>query len=840
MLVEEQIQARQKRAKQAVKRILKRPPTPFGDYVVLSTSGKQYRVAMRGPGLFDNFCTCPDFARNTLGTCKHIENILTRLRNRYRSKLMRHRVERERASLSLVYGDTLEVQLNLPVNPDSALTGIRANHFDSSGFLRRDRYKQFGRIMGELRRSDGAAVIYSDVLDHVDRVNELAEGLAWERRQLRKVASGKPVLQNLLKVPLFPYQVEGVLFAASRGRIVLADDMGLGKTVQTIAAAALLRKRRGIGRVLVISPASVKYQWKTEIERFSDLSVQVIDGRRTRRQKLYASPTFFNLINYELIRHDMELIRDLGPDLIVLDEAQRIRNWTTKTARTVKQLKSRYAFVLTGTPLENKLEELYSVVEFVDGRVLGPAFRFLHDHVQTTETGKLIGYQGLRQIHKQLEPILIRRRRDEVLKQLPERTDQTFLVPLTEQQAAPYWEQNEILGRLIHKWNRQGWLSEVDMRRITCCLQNMRMLCNSTFLFDKETNFSPKLVEFREIIRELTLEERRKVVVFSEYQRMTMLAAQELDELGIGYVSLHGGVPTPKRGDLMARFREDPDCMVFLSTDAGGVGLNLQSASAVINFEPPWNPARLEQRIGRVHRMGQSRPVQVIHLLTEGSIEERVWQTMRLKRALFSGLFDMTADEVSFEKLGRSTMMKVVKEVVDDTPRPSPAIEEEPEPEPVPLEEDIVPDTSGREEPAVLGVGGGGQAGTPSVPGTTGPPVSVPGAQPPVPAPAPVPPSAPAPAPATFEGAVAGLFEAGLRFLEAFAPQVSAPPAGQAAQQVSGQRRHGSSQSGVASLIKKDPDSGSRVVAIPLPETVDAERIEQAVGGLLRRLSGGG
>lgn len=836
MLVEEQIQARQKRAKQAVKRILKRPPKPFGDYDVLSTSGEQYRVAMRGPGLFDNFCSCPDFARNTLGTCKHIENILTRLRNRYRSKLMRHRVERERASVSLVYGDTLEVQLNLPDNPDSALVGIRAEHFDSSGFLRRDRYKRFGRIMGELRRSDAAAVIYSDVLDHVDRVNELEEGLAWERRQLRKAAAGKPVLQDLLKVPLFPYQVEGVLFAASRGRIVLADDMGLGKTVQTIAAAALLRKRRGIRRVLVISPASVKYQWKTEIERFSDLSAQVIDGRRTRRQKLYASPTFFNLINYELIRYDMELIQNLGPDLIVLDEAQRIRNWTTKTARTVKQLKSRYAFVLTGTPLENKLEELYSVVEFVDGRVLGPAFRFLHDHVQTTDTGRLIGYQGLRRIHKQLEPILIRRRRDEVLKQLPERTDQTFLVPLTEQQAAPYWEQNEILARLIHKWNRQGWLSEVDLRRISCCLQNMRMLCNSTFLFDKETNFSPKLVEFREIIRELTLEERRKVVVFSEYQRMTMLAGQELDELGIGYVSLHGGVPTPKRGDLMARFREDPDCLVFLSTDAGGVGLNLQSASAVINFEPPWNPARLEQRIGRVHRMGQSRPVQVIHLLTEGSIEERVWQTMQLKKALFSGLFDLTADEVSFEKLGRSTMMKVVKEVVDDTPSPSPATEAEPEPEPVALEEDIVPDGGEREEPELQGLVGGGQAGAPPVPSPAGSPPSLPGPRPPVPAPTP----APVPTPASFEGAVAGLFEAGLRFLEALSPPAPAPPAGQAAQQVSGQRRQSSNQGGVASLIKKDPDSGSRVVAIPLPETVDAERIEQAVGGLLRRLSGGG
>ena len=159
-------------------------------------------------------------------------------------------------------------------------------------------------------------------------------------------------------MPLFPYQIRGALFAACRGRVVLADDMGLGKTIQAIAAAELLRRRRGIERVLVVAPASVKYQWKTEIEKFCGLSAQVIDGPMPHRKKLYASPAFFNLTSYELVLKDIEDMHNLRPDLIILDEAQRIRNWATATARTIKQLKSRYAFVLTGTPLENKLEEL--------------------------------------------------------------------------------------------------------------------------------------------------------------------------------------------------------------------------------------------------------------------------------------------------------------------------------------------------------------------------------------------------------------------------------------------------------------------------------------------------
>ena len=829
MLVEEQIQARQKRASEAIKRIQSQPRgKPFGDYQVLSASGAEYKVAMRGPGLFDNYCSCPDFSRNTLGTCKHIESMLARLRRRYRSSLKRKRYERERASLSLLYGESLEVQLKLPDRPDPLLEAIAAKYFDESGLLPKAHYSRFASILGELRRADGTAVVYSDVLDYVDRINERDEGLAWESEQLRKIEAGQSILPGLVKVSLFPYQLRGVLFAASRGRVVLADDMGLGKTVQAVAAAALLKRRRGIERVLVISPASVKYQWKTEIEKFSDLSVQVIDGDRRRRQKRYIDPRFFNLINYELVRWDMESIQALAPDLIILDEAQRIRNWATKTAQTVKQLKSRYAFVLTGTPLENKVEELYSVVEFVDGRALGPAFRFLHDHVETTGTGKLIGYRGLNQIHKQLEPLLLRRRRDEVLTQLPERTDQVFSVPLTEQQAGPYWEQHEILGRLMHKWKRQGWLSEVDLRRITCAIQNMRMLCNSTFLFDKETNHSPKLQEFREIVRELAIEEGRKVVVFSEYERMTRLAGEELAKLGIEFVSLHGGVPSPKRGALMDRFREEPNCMVFLSTDAGGVGLNLQSASAVINFEPPWNPARLEQRIGRVHRMGQAQPVQVIHMVTQDSIEVRVWKTMQLKKALFSGLFDSTADEVSFEKLGRSTFLNVVKEIMDGTP--GPAEGDEPQSDPVPPVGDPGPEHDRPEQPRVPDQTSSGEPRTPPAPEP--PP---PGDSPPAP-PADGgydrPPAAPA-----IDVALTGLFEAGARFLEALAGP-PAQPTGQAAQRApSGAPSPG--QAALSQLVRTDPNTNRPVIAVPLPENIDAARIQQALGGLARMLSGG-
>ena len=519
----------------------------------------------------------------------------------------------------------------MPAKTSPNLRSIAAEYFDCAGLLHHQDYGRFAEVLEALRKADGQAVIYSDVLDYIDRENELAEGLELERKLLAKLKCGQDPVAGVLKAKLLPYQARGAVFAACRGRVVLADDMGLGKTVQSLAAAELLRRQKGIERVLVIAPASVKYQWKTEIEKFTDHSAQVIDGLLPRRRSLYAAPSFFNLTSYELVLKDIRPMHELKPDLIILDEAQRIRNWTTATARIIKQLKSRYAFVLTGTPLENKLEELFSVVEFVDGRRLGPAFRFVHEHRVVDEHGRLQGYRGLDTIQQQLAPILLRRTRQEVLKELPERTDQVFRVPLTSEQAEPYYEQSDLLAQLMRRWERQGWLSEIDQKRILCCIQNMRMLCNSTFLFDKQTHHSPKLQEFREILTELAIEENRKVVVFSEYERMTFLAGEELRKLGIGFVSLHGGVPSRKRGALIERFRNDPECKVFLSTDAGGVGLNLQAASVVVNFEPPWNPARLEQRIGRVHRLGQSRPVHVIHMLTTESIEERVWETLSLK-----------------------------------------------------------------------------------------------------------------------------------------------------------------------------------------------------------------
>ncbi|MFO0851764.1 MAG: DEAD/DEAH box helicase [Gemmataceae bacterium] len=663
MLREEQIDLRRQRAKAAnlaIENLGKK--RVFSDYRVTNPqSGGQYTVSVRGFDLGDNACTCPDFKSNTLGTCKHIEAVLDQLKDDLPAHLQKKKATVTRPEIVLDYGDPLRLALHLPPRHSDKLGQLAKRFFDDKG-----KWSGRGRFDDLIPAVEGVpeeVTVLSDALDFVDREVERADMLRKEHEWLEQLSAGTLDLR-LMPVPLYDYQVRGALFLACRGRSILGDDMGLGKTVQTLAAVELLARERGIGRVLVVAPASVKYQWEGEIKRFTGRAVQVIEGDPDDRRDQYAEPTFYRLVNYEQVVRDRDAINAWKPDVIVLDEAQRIKNWESKTSRAVKKLVSRYAMVLTGTPLENKLEELYSIVQFVDERRFGPAFQFLHDHRVFDPQGNLVGYRNLDTIREKLAPIFLRRTRAEVLTQLPPRTDNTVFVELSAEQRGPYEEQKATLARLLGK----GYLTDLDRKRILACLVNLRMLCDSTFLFDKRTNASPKLAEFAELVPELTGEGEHKIVVFSQWETMILKAAEVLDRLGVGYAVLHGGLPGKDRKAVLEQFAADPACRVFLSTDAGGTGLNLQVADTVVNLELPWNPAVLEQRIARVHRMGQSRPVRVVNLVTRNTIEERVLRVLEAKQELFTGLFEGDEDEIGFAA-GPARFTTAVRELLGD-PKP--------------------------------------------------------------------------------------------------------------------------------------------------------------------------
>jgi SNF2 family DNA or RNA helicase len=666
VLREEQIDLRRERAKAARFRIAKLDGKGyFGTYSVTNpVSRGQYKVTIRGFDVGDNRCSCPDYKSNTLGTCKHIEAVLAHIATEAPANVRKRKAAVIRPEITLDYGERLTLRLRLPPRHSDDLAAVARQFFDDQGLWRAGDH--FAEFEDAARKAPEEIAIDPEAYDFIDRAVELHAMAEREHEWLAELEAGKKpdTLRDLLRIPLYDYQLRGAIFAACRGRAILGDDMGLGKTIQALAAAEILARLRNIQSVLVIAPASVKYQWADEIRRLTARTVLVIDGDQDERATLYGRPAFYRLINYEQATRDLERLNASPPDMVVLDEAQRIKNWEAKTSRAIKKLRSRYALVLTGTPLENKLEELYSIVQFVDDRRLGPAFQFLHDHRIEDKNGQLTGYRNLEAIRDRLAPIFLRRTRADVLTQLPARTDTVRYAELRPEQREPYDEQRRGLVRLLAK----PFLTDLDRKRILSCLTNLRLICDSTFLFDKATHISPKLDEFADLVAEFTASADHKAVAFSQWETMLREAASLLDRLGVGYALLHGRIPGPERKELIERFRNEPGCRFFLSTDAGGTGLNLQHADTVIHLEPPWNPAIVEQRVGRVHRMGQERPVTVVSLVTRSSIEERIVQVMQQKRALFAGLFASDSDEIDFAALGQPAFVDSVRDIVGEEP----------------------------------------------------------------------------------------------------------------------------------------------------------------------------
>ena len=633
----------------------------FSEFEVTNPESKgTYRVAIRGAGLGENFCSCPDFAVNLLGTCKHVEFALARLSKRRGGKaalaLGSHPAYSE---VFLQYGAVRDVVFRPGTECPASLKKFAAEYFDDLGRIKPDAFGRFHEFLKRASSGTHEVRVYPDTLAYVAQVRDKA-ALVDAVEETFPAGVRSTAFKGLLKTQLYAYQKAGALFAAKAGRCLLADDMGLGKTIQAIAAAEILAQRTGLERVLVISPTSLKHQWQSEIEKFSGRQAMIVEGLLPQRKKCYELDSFYKLTNYDVIHRDLDAIREWRPELIILDEAQRIKNWKTRTAQSVKKLDSEYAFVLTGTPLENRLEELHSIVEFVDRFRLGPMYRFLDQHQHVDETGRVVGYRNLSEIGKTLDPILIRRTKDKVLDQLPERLEKRFFVPMTPQQRDYHEENRETVARIVAKWKRYGFLTEKDQLFLRIALQNMRMSCNSTYLLDQSTDHGCKADEMVQLLDEVFEEPDAKVVVFSQWVRMHELVARRLEKKKWEHVMFNGSVPSRKRKNLVERFKKDPACRLFLSTDAGGVGLNLQNASAVVNLDQPWNPAVLEQRIGRVHRLGQHRPVRVVHFIAEGTIEQGMLELLAFKKAMFSGVLDGGKDEVF---MGGSKLKKFMETV---------------------------------------------------------------------------------------------------------------------------------------------------------------------------------
>lgn len=631
----------------------------YGEHLLINERDKQYKLTFRDFETEQGYCSCNDYKTNKLGTCKHL---MFAFKKAKKVKAVKNRNQQYPfVEVFLDPHQDYKISWYYPHELPEKVAALIGSYFDEGKCLDEAKIPEF---LSFVRRAETfkQILIRPEVLDKIED--------AFNRRIIEKVRENTNPDFSVLKANLYPYQKEGVVFAAYRKGAIIADEMGLGKTLQAIATAIFKKELFGFSKTLIICPASLKAQWKSEIEKFTTEKAVVVEGAPNEREKLYAeTDAYFQIINYETVLRDSKAINKTDFDFIILDEAQRIKNFETITSNAIKSLQKKHALVITGTPIENKLIDLFSIVDFIAPNMLAPLWEFSYQHCyfDHNHKNKITGYYNLQKLKERMRPVLVRREKQDVLEQLNQVTQIDVPVEMHPVQQDYHASSAMAVAKILGK----KFKTPYDMQMLTKHLQSMRMACDSSFLVDKESHHSPKLVALEEILLEkLDMHNNtRKIIIFSEWKRMNHIIGKMLAKNNIGFTELNGSVPVKNRKKIIREFETNPNCRVFLSTEAGGAGLNLQVADTIVNFELPWNPAKKNQRIGRIDRLGQeNKNLTVINLITRDSIEMKIASGLVVKQNLFDSVLspDNSEDVVDFSKKGRAQFLQQLEEAMSE------------------------------------------------------------------------------------------------------------------------------------------------------------------------------
>jgi len=633
----------------------------YGDHILTNENGIKYKVFLRDFENETGYSDSMDSRLNKLGTTKHIMYAFRKLKE---DKALFDRLSKTYPFIEIFcdplneYKITWHCPSQIPVDEQLLLS----RYFKNSSFIEDSDLKSF---LGFIEES-----VECPRIRIRPEVQEKIEA-AFEEEVLENLKSGYQPDYSSINGELYPYQKEGIDFALFRKTAIIADEMGLGKTIQAIGTAVLKKGIFDFRKTLVVCPASLKEQWKKEIEKFTNEKALIIEGFPDERERQYLDKDhFFFIVNYETILRDQLAINKAGFDFLILDEAQRIKNFETKTASSIRRLQFKHVLIITGTPIENRLIDIFSIVSAINPYFFGPLWEFSYQHClfDPEKHNKINGYYNLQKLNKQLEPILIRREKRKVLDQLPNVRQINVPVNLSPLQADYHASYAKGIASII----RKKFLTPYDLQKLQLLLASMRMVCDSTYLIDEETNESPKLEELKYILLEKldVINSDSKIIIFSEWVKVHKLIGHILRENNIGFTELNGSVPVKLRGELIRKFETNPHCKIFLSTEAGGSGLNLQIASTLINFELPWNPAKKNQRIGRIDRLGQkSNNLTIFNFITRNSIEQQIASGLLVKQNLFDGVLDggSKTNSVDFSTKGRSQFIQQLEEFIAGT-----------------------------------------------------------------------------------------------------------------------------------------------------------------------------
>ncbi|KFE64722.1 DEAD/DEAH box helicase [Hyalangium minutum] len=467
---------------------------------------------------------------------------------------------------------------------------------------------------------------------------------AWQLMTDRLAASLslKPKPPSSLGTTLRDYQVEGHAWlsrvAAWGAGACLADDMGLGKTVQ---ALSVMIERSRLGPALVLAPTSVAFNWTQEIQRFAPTLRPVLYAEQPDRAKCLAKlkKTDVLIVSYGLLVRDVASLSTLSFATLVVDEAQALKNPSTRRARAARQLNAGFRIALSGTPLENHLGELWSLFTIVFPGLLGSWEQFRERFASPIERGK--DPTASAALSRVIQPFLLRRTKQEVARELPPRTEIQVPVALSEEEWTLYEDARLAAVAELSKQGK-GLRTEQQRFQVLAAITRLRLLASHPRLYDGQSKLaSSKMRRLLELLEELRSEGHR-ALVFSQFTSHLELVREELDRAGFTYQYLDGATPAATRAKRIQDFQEGAGEMFLISLKAGGTGINLTAADYVIHLDPWWNPAVEDQATDRAHRIGQTRPVTVYRLIARGTIEEQILSLHSDKRALVAGVLEGT------------------------------------------------------------------------------------------------------------------------------------------------------------------------------------------------------
>jgi superfamily II DNA or RNA helicase len=473
---------------------------------------------------------------------------------------------------------------------------------------------------------------------------ELGSAVADRREALKKFITGRDASPDAkmklgtLAETLREYQLAGfdwlTRLAANNLGGILADEMGLGKTVQTLA---FLRAHQGDGPALVVCPTSLVTNWENEARKFTpELKTLVLEGadRAARFHEIAGADMV--ITSYALLRRDIDSLREFNFSTAVLDEAQHIKNPETQNAQAAYALRANHRFVLTGTPMENSVRDLWSIMNFALPGYLGDRNDFRERYELPIARGSAPDVQ--RRLSRRLQPFLLRRRKRDVAKDLPEKIEQVVLSSLTSHQRAAYDALLREIQLGLGGSGRNVNAGAQRMKMLTGLLRLRQVCCDLRLVGINKEETSAKLDLLDELLEE-AIDGEHRVLLFSQFVSMLHLIRERLEKLEISFCYLDGS--TKKRQEIVDRFQSDPAIPVFLiSLKAGGVGLNLSAADTVIHFDPWWNPAVEAQATDRAHRIGQTRVVTAYKLITRDTVEEKILRLQEKKRAAIDAAVD--------------------------------------------------------------------------------------------------------------------------------------------------------------------------------------------------------